>query len=85
MEMTQRDFEILELERTWWLFDQTKVEQIERTLDISSTRYHELLDQVIDYREALEHDPLLVLRLRRMRDDRRRSRRSAKSTIEEHG
>jgi len=84
MVLTQREFRILELERTWWMSDATKAEQVAETLDVSTTRYHELLDQLIDIPAALKHDPLLVLRLRRMRDGRRRSRRFAKSTIEEH-
>ncbi len=85
MELTKRDLGILELERTWWTHPASRARQIADTLDISLTRYHELLDQLIDSPEALEHDPLLVLRLRRMREDRRRSRRFTKSTIEEHG
>ncbi|GAB3909498.1 hypothetical protein GCM10027612_85550 [Microbispora bryophytorum subsp. camponoti] len=34
---------------------------------ISATRYYQLLGELIDRPEALEHDPMLVKRLRRMR------------------
>jgi hypothetical protein len=43
---------------------------------VSPTRYHQILLALIDCREALEYDPMLVLRLRRLRDSRRRARRA---------
>lgn len=44
-------------------------------LDLTPTRYYQLLGQVIDKPAALEAEPTLVLRLRRLRD--RRVRRAA--------
>jgi len=85
MELSERDLEILDLEQNWWTRPGPKHEQIADTLDLSITRYHELLDELIDSPSAMSHDPLLVLRLRRMRDDRRRSRRFVDPTIEENG
>jgi Protein of unknown function (DUF3263) len=41
---------------------------------ISPTRYHQLLNRLIDRPEALRYDPVLVQRLRRLRDARRRAR-----------
>ncbi|RCK68317.1 DUF3263 domain-containing protein [Desertihabitans brevis] len=43
-------------------------------LGISPTRLHQRLNQLIDSREALEHNPTLVNRLRRVREARRRAR-----------
>jgi hypothetical protein len=46
----------------------------------SSARYHQRLNALLDRPEALEHDPLLVRRLRRIRD-RRREQRSARAVL----
>ena len=42
--------------------------------ELSSTRYYELLREIMDDPEALEYDPLLVRRLKKERDRRRRER-----------
>jgi Protein of unknown function (DUF3263) len=41
---------------------------------MSAARYYQLLNRLIDQPEALEHDPMLVQRLRRLREVRRRRR-----------
>jgi hypothetical protein len=40
----------------------------------SPSRYHQLLHRIIDRPEALVYDPMLVRRLRRVREVRRRAR-----------
>lgn len=85
MELSERDLTILDLEQNWWSRPGSKHEQVVDALDMSITRYHELLDELIELPAAKAYDPLLVLRLRRMRDDRRRSRRFVESPIEENG
>lgn len=65
---------ILDFERTWWREPGPKGRLIRERLNISPTRYHQLLNRIIDRPEALTYDPMLVRRLRRMRDDRRRRR-----------
>ncbi|NBO09446.1 MAG: DUF3263 domain-containing protein, partial [Actinobacteria bacterium] len=47
---------------------------IKELFDLNPARYYELLNAVIDRPEALEADPMLVKRLRRMRDARTRDR-----------
>lgn len=42
---------------------------------LSGTQQAHLLTRLIDTREALEHDPVTTNRLRRIRDQRQRSRR----------
>lgn len=39
-------------------------------LELSPTRFHQLVNALIDTEAALAHDPLLVNRLRRLRDGR---------------
>lgn len=49
-------------------------QEIRDRFAMSTTRYFQLLNQVLDHPDALAHDPVLVARLRRVRDDRRRAR-----------
>src|SRR5256885_15615782 len=44
---------------------------IRERFGLSPARYHQLLDRLIDRPEALEYDPVLVQRLRRLRETRR--------------
>ena len=79
MGLTDRDRAILDFERSWWSEPGPKELAIRERLDLSSTRYYELLHEVLDLPEALEYDPLVVRRLRRLRDRRRRARYEGRS------
>jgi hypothetical protein len=72
--LAQRDREILEFERQWWKYAGAKETAIRESFDMSATRYYQVLNALIDRAEALEADPLLVRRLRRMRAERQRVR-----------
>ncbi|GAA4634274.1 DUF3263 domain-containing protein [Actinoallomurus vinaceus] len=72
--LNQRDREILDFERQWWKHAGAKEQAIREQFDMSSTRYYQILNQLIDRPEALEHDPMLVKRLRRQRSARQRQR-----------
>jgi hypothetical protein len=72
--LAERDLEILSFERQWWKYAGAKEQAIRELFEMSSTRYYQLLSQLIDRREALEHDPMLVKRLRRQRSQRQRQR-----------
>lgn len=74
MQLTDGEITMLELERSWWTEPGPKDDTIQQRLEMSSTRYYELLNELIDRPEAEAHDPLVIRRLRRMRDRRRRSR-----------
>jgi Protein of unknown function (DUF3263) len=74
MGLTARDRDILDFERTWWTKPGSKEATIRTELGMSGTRYYELLRSLLDNPAAYEHDPLLVKRLRRQRDRRRRER-----------
>ncbi len=73
-ELTDREREILDFEREWWKFAGAKEQAIRERFDLSSTRYYQIVNELIDRDEALEHDPMLVKRLRRMRAARQRQR-----------
>jgi hypothetical protein len=66
--------ELLDFERGWWRRAGPKERAIRERFGFSATRYHQLLNRVIDLPEALAHDPMLVRRLRRLREARREQR-----------
>ena len=68
-----RDREILAFERQRWRFAGSKEQAIRELFAMSATRYYQLLNVLIDRPAALEHDAMLVKRLRRIRASRRRS------------
>lgn len=72
--LDDRDREILDFERQWWKHAGAKEQAIREHFGMSSTRYYQLLNQLLDRPEALEHDPMLVKRLRRQRSARQRRR-----------
>ncbi|KDA05942.1 hypothetical protein DC31_11740 [Microbacterium sp. CH12i] len=69
-DLTDRDRAILALEAEWPRHGGTKEEVIRSRLGMSPARYYQLLGRLIDTEQALEHDPLLVRRLRRLRESR---------------
>jgi len=80
--LSDRDRGILALERLWWQYAGAKEQAIREKFDMSSTRYYQVLNALIDREEALAFDPLLVKRLRRLRDKRQRSRSARRLGIE---
>jgi hypothetical protein len=74
MALTERDKAILDFERTWWTEAGPKDTAIRERFELSGTRYYQLLTELIDDDEALAYDPLLIRRLRRVRERRRRAR-----------
>ena len=80
MALTDRDRAILDFERGWWLLPSSKGAAIRDRLDLSPTRYYQLLNRLIDDPAALAHDPLVVRRLRRGRAARRRARVEGRRT-----
>ena len=52
--LSQRDREILEFERHWWKYAGAKEQAVREKFDMSSTRYYQVLNALIDRPEALE-------------------------------
>ena len=73
--LTDREREMLAFEARWWKHAGSKEQAVRDTFGLSSTRYYQLLNALIDKPEATEHDPVLVGRLRRLRATRARTRR----------
>ena len=80
--LSDRDRRILEFERQWWKYAGAKEQAIRDLFDMSSTRYYQILNTLIDTPEALAVDPMLVKRLRRMRASRQRVRSARRLGID---
>jgi hypothetical protein len=80
--LTEREMQILEFERQWWRYAGAKEQAIRELFDCSATRYYQLLNALIDNPAALQADPMLVKRLRRMRSARQRARSARRLGIE---
>jgi hypothetical protein len=74
MALTERDQAILDFERSWWTEPGPKDTAIRERFELSGTRYYQLLTELLDDPDALDYDPLLIRRLRRVRERRRRAR-----------
>ena len=72
--LSERDQQVLAFERQWWKYAGAKEQAIRELFDMSATRYYQVLNALIDSPDALEHDPMLVKRLRRLRTSRREAR-----------
>jgi hypothetical protein len=73
-QLSERDRLLLEFERQWWKYAGAKENAIRELFDMSATRYYQVLNALIDTEEALNFDPMLVKRLRRMRAERQKQR-----------
>ncbi len=82
VDLAERDRRILDFERQWWKYAGAKETAIRDLFDMSSTRYYQLLNALLDSPAALEHDPMLVKRLRRMRSARQRARSARRLGVE---
>jgi hypothetical protein len=74
MALTESDRAILDFEGSWWRQPQPKSAAIRSQLGITPTRYYRRLAELADIDEAFSQYPLVVLRLRRRRSERRRER-----------
>ena len=80
--LSDRDRAILEFERQWWKYAGAKEQAIRDLFDMSATRYYQVLNALLDNPAALEADPMLVKRLRRMRATRQRARSARRLGID---
>jgi hypothetical protein len=72
--LTAQERDILAFEKQWWRHAGAKEQAIRDRFEVSATRYYQLLNALLDNPAALEHEPVLVGRLRRLRGSRARAR-----------
>lgn len=83
MALTERDRAILDFERSWWSESGPKETAIQERFELSATRYYQILGELLESDDAVEYDPLMVRRLRRLRDRRRRERTEIRAAAAE--
>lgn len=74
MDLSERSRDILDFERIWRALPGTKADAIRERFGLTASRYYQLLNAVLDEPGVAAYDPLVVKRLRRRRDRRRRAR-----------
>lgn len=72
--LDERERHILAFEKQWWRHAGAKEQAIRDSFGLSATRYYQLLNALLDNPAALELEPVLVGRLRRLRGSRARTR-----------
>lgn len=72
--LSERDLSVLAVERRGWTSPGMKERAIREQLEMSPTRYYQLLNALLDDPRALAHDPVTVNRLRRRREAQRARR-----------
>ncbi len=73
-ELDETELRLLAFERAWADKVGNREAAIRAEFGVSSARYYQMLYALIDSPLAVRHDPLLVRRLQRLRDSRRRAR-----------
>jgi hypothetical protein len=72
-ELNETDRAILDFERQWWKYAGAKEQAIRDKFDLSSTRYYQRLNRIINDPAALAYDAALVRRLQAIRARRKSS------------
>ncbi len=67
-QLSDLEIKILDFERSWWRYAGAKESAIKELFDLTPARYYQLLNDLIDRDEALAASPILVKRLRRLRE-----------------
>lgn len=82
--LSDREREILAFERQWFKYAGAKEQAIRELFGMSSTRYYQLLNALMDKPEALAEDAMLIKRLRRLRTARQRARAAKRLGIKSY-
>jgi Leucine-rich repeat (LRR) protein len=72
--LSELEVQILDFEGNWWRYAGAKEAAIKELFDLSAPRYYQLLNDLIDRDDALAASPMLVKRLRRLREARMATR-----------
>jgi len=76
---------MIEFEASWFTLDEDRHDAIRARFTCSVEDYNHELNWVIDHPEALAIDPLVVRRLRRQRERRRRARIDGTASADQGG
>jgi hypothetical protein len=81
-DLDERAQRVLEFERTWWGHSGAKELGIRREFGWTPARYYQVLNAVIDTEVAVQYDPVLVGRLREVREPRAARRRTHRASAD---
>ncbi|GAA2000021.1 DUF3263 domain-containing protein [Brevibacterium samyangense] len=76
--LTDLQAAVLEFERRWYTYGGAKDHAIRERFDMSAAAYFQVLGGLLDNPAAYAADPVLIKRLRRIRDSRQRTRANAR-------
>jgi hypothetical protein len=65
--LPERHAAMLDFERSWWSNDEPRDQVIRARFQCSPDEYHAELTTVLDDPAAMDHDPLVVRRMKRLR------------------
>lgn len=72
--LSDLEIAILEFEQNWWRYAGAKEASIKELFNMDAPKYFQLLNDLIDREDALALSPMLVKRLRRLREARTQAR-----------
>ena len=72
--LTELEVKILDFEKQWWRYAGAKESSIKEFFNLTPPAYYQLLNNLIDREAALLAQPMLVKRLRRLRESRTEAR-----------
>ncbi len=73
-QLSELETRVLEFEKQWWRYAGAKESSIKELFNLTPPAYYQLLNNLIDREEALLAQPMLVKRLRRLRESRTEAR-----------
>ena len=81
-QLSQRDRAILDFEQSWWESATPRDQAVREQFQLTESEYAEVLNQLVASEAAVLAEPLLIRRLRRLRD-RRRQQHIARRTADQ--
>ena len=76
--LSELEIKMLDFERQWWRYAGAKESAIKELFDLTPPAYYQMLNNLIDREDAVLAEPILVKRLRRLRESRTAARSSTR-------
>ncbi len=76
--LSELEIKMLDFERQWWRYAGAKESAIKELFDLTPPAYYQMLNNLTDREDAVLAEPILVKRLRRLRESRTAARSSTR-------
>ena len=76
--LSELELKLLDFERNWWRHAGSKESAIKELFNLTPPAYYQMLNNLIDREDAVLAEPILVKRLRRLRESRTAARSSTR-------